>query len=155
MSVPTCSNAREFATLCLREAELYRLCENLDGYLATHNILLLNGAVGAGKTSLVKALVAYLNNNEAKKAQVTSPTFSLMQQYDSTRCGSIYHYDLYNKPLEDMLGLGLLDMLESSGLHIIEWGGKELESMLISFGFSVMCVDISIENSARFYKVRV
>lgn len=66
----------------------------------------------------------------------TSPTFSLMHDY-----GGMYHYDLYNRPAQELLELGLLEWLGESGLHCVEWG-EALVDLLLESGFSCMVVKI-------------
>ncbi|RDU64655.1 tRNA (adenosine(37)-N6)-threonylcarbamoyltransferase complex ATPase subunit type 1 TsaE [Helicobacter sp. MIT 14-3879] len=87
-----------------------------------HIIFLLSGEVGAGKTALIKEYVKFkgLNYN------VTSPTFNILHQYGE----NLFHYDLYNRNLEDLLNLGLFDLLGQDGIHFVEWGNKELFNML-------------------------
>lgn len=80
-------------------------------------IILLNGDLGAGKTTFTKAFAKALGVN----ANVTSPTFTFMKEY----CGKfpIYHFDMYRVSDEDELyELGLNEYLESeNGICVIEW----------------------------------
>ena len=114
-------------------------------------IVLLQGDLGSGKTTLVKAFVAHTGCDE----QVTSPTFSIAQEYGSNQ-DKIYHYDFYRKSLEELLNLGLLEMLERKGIHFIEWGDESLRALLESSGLCVMSIKINASSSAqeRIYKVQ-
>lgn len=83
-------------------------------------LILLSGDLGSGKTTLTQMLAQSLGVNEA----VTSPTFSLINEYISPALGSIYHMDLYRleKP-EDLVQIGLEEYLDSGQLCLIEWPG--------------------------------
>ncbi|MCB5252953.1 MAG: tRNA (adenosine(37)-N6)-threonylcarbamoyltransferase complex ATPase subunit type 1 TsaE [Candidatus Cloacimonadaceae bacterium] len=79
-------------------------------------IISLFGELGSGKTFFVKALGAFLGISE----DIDSPSFVLFKEY---HCGRfpLYHLDLYRLKHEDeLLDLGLLDMIDS-GITVIEW----------------------------------
>jgi len=80
------------------------------------SVLTLSGDLGSGKTFFVKALGAFLGVQD----EIDSPSFVLFKEY---HCGRypLYHLDLYRiRREEELLDLGLLDMLES-GITVIEW----------------------------------
>ena len=80
-------------------------------------IILFKGAMGAGKTTLIKALVKQVGSLDV----VTSPTFALMNEYLTTDC-KIYHYDFYRiKKLEEVLDLGFDEFIEEDVWNMIEW----------------------------------
>ncbi len=79
-------------------------------------IVFLHGEIGTGKTFLVSHLLKQLGVNET----ITSPTFSIFNEYQ-TDIGLIFHYDLYRiKKPEDLIFVDLEDNLET-GIVIIEW----------------------------------
>lgn len=82
------------------------------------SIFLLTGDLGAGKTTLVRALCESWGVAES----VSSPTFSIVNAYASPVNGMIYHMDLYRleKP-EDLEHIGLDDYLSSGAICLIEW----------------------------------
>lgn len=88
--------------------------------LSPGSVLALEGEMGTGKTTFAKALVAALGY----RGEVTSPTFSLVQEYD-TPTMPVFHFDFYR--LEDeceLLDLGwedYLDQAERTGLILVEW----------------------------------
>lgn len=91
------------------------LIDHLDqGY----RIFLLRGDLGAGKTTLVKVLGAQLSITEP----VSSPTFSLVNEYTSPSYGPVYHMDLYrlDKAI-DLVQIGFEEYLESGNICLIEW----------------------------------
>jgi tRNA threonylcarbamoyladenosine biosynthesis protein TsaE len=85
-------------------------------------VVLLQGDLASGKTTLVKNYVKLLGLDD----EVTSPTFSLQSVYSN----KIYHYDVYNKTLEEFISLGLLEEFEKSGIHFVEWGDDRLYDIL-------------------------
>lgn len=131
-------------------------------------VLLLQGEIGSGKTSLVRELLAYSENlayseslapardssNAIESSLVSSPTFSLAQSYESAYFGSIHHYDLYRKSNQEMLELGLLDMLSESGLHCVEWADENLRTLLLASGFRTITINITHDNATtRTYRI--
>ena len=101
-------------------------------------IILLNGTLGSGKTTLVKEFVKSCGIDET----VTSPTFAIQNRYEN-----IYHYDVYQKK-EEFISLGILEELEKDGVHFIEWG-KEIENILNSFGFEYVKINIILNGNKR------
>ncbi|MCM4156080.1 tRNA (adenosine(37)-N6)-threonylcarbamoyltransferase complex ATPase subunit type 1 TsaE [Gramella sp. AN32] len=82
--------------------------------------LLFYGEMGAGKTTLIKELVKALGVTGA----TSSPTFSLVNHYDSDE-GSVYHFDLYRLNDEsEALDIGIEDYLDSDNWILIEWPEK-------------------------------
>ena len=93
-----------------------------------YNVVLLEGDLGSGKTTLVKALCQSIGVMEP----VSSPTFSLVQEYQSPSKGVIYHMDLYRLEIpQDLEQIGFDEYLESGNLCLIEWPdlGKSYYSM--------------------------
>lgn len=81
-------------------------------------LLLIDGPLGAGKTTLVQELVAALDGDAA----VTSPTYTLVHEYP-TPAGTVVHVDAYR--LDDaaaLLQLGFDEYLERARLVAVEWG---------------------------------
>ena len=129
---------------------------NLEGFakelldsLPKSAIVLLNGNLAAGKTTLVKSIVEQIGESGA----VTSPTFSLQQRYGE----SLFHYDFYRVEFDDLEDLGLLEEFEKEGLHFIEWANEDLVNLLKDAGFSIYSISIMpVDNgAAREYKMEV
>lgn len=86
--------------------------EKLNG----NEIILLNGELGAGKTTFTKSLAKALGVTDV----VTSPTFAFMREYYGKF--KISHYDMYRAENQDELfELGIYDNLIESGIAVIEW----------------------------------
>jgi tRNA threonylcarbamoyladenosine biosynthesis protein TsaE len=89
-------------------------------------LLLLRGELGTGKTTLVKGIAQALD--AAEPDEVTSPTFTLLHEYDGTLDGKavkLYHIDVYRLEGERQLEtLGLDEILTPDALVLVEWGDK-------------------------------
>ena len=110
-----------------------------------NKVILLRGELASGKTTFVKEYVKYIGLNYS----VTSPTFCLQNIYGNT----IFHYDMYNKTLEEFISLGLLEEFEKEGIHFVEWGNDQLERILCDYGFDTINIKISKLDNKRLYKI--
>ena len=83
------------------------------------NIVLISGEMGVGKTTLIKEIFLSLNVID----NVSSPTFSIINEYRTNQNKVVYHMDLYRlKNISEIEDIGLFEYLESGNLCIIEWG---------------------------------
>ena len=90
-----------------------------------YNILLLNGDLGAGKTTFTKFLLARLGSSD----EVSSPTYSIVNEYD-TENGKVYHFDLYRmSSIEEVYDIGIEEYLYNGFLNIIEWADVYLPEL--------------------------
>ena len=102
------------------EAEMSSVAAAIAPLLKTGDVIALEGTLGAGKTTFVRALVRYLLNNEV---DVPSPTFTLLQTYD-TPILTLYHFDFYRlKKPEEAYEIGIEDAFDG-GVSLIEWPQK-------------------------------
>lgn len=93
--------------------------EILSDYPKTR-IFCLYGNLGAGKTTFIQSLCKVLGVIEA----VTSPTFSLVNEYEGNNC-IIYHFDFYRiKSEEEAYDMGYEEYFYSDAYCFIEWGEK-------------------------------
>lgn len=78
-------------------------------------------AMGTGKTTFIHALCEHLG----VKSAISSPTFAIINEYDSPVTGTIYHMDWYRlKDEEEAINAGVEDSLLSGKLCLIEWPEK-------------------------------
>jgi len=83
------------------------------------NIVLISGEMGVGKTTLIKEIFLSMNVTD----NVSSPTFSIINEYRTNQNKVVYHMDLYRlKNISEIEDIGLFEYLESGNLCIIEWG---------------------------------
>ena len=88
--------------------------------LLKHKVVIFRGAMGFGKTTLIKALVRALGSND----NVSSPTFSLVNQYEIP-VGCIYHFYFYSlKNEEEAFDIGFEEYLYSGDWCFIEWAER-------------------------------
>lgn len=114
------------------------LLEALDG----RTIVALRGGMGAGKTTLVAALMERLGSADP----VTSPTFALVNVYSTERDEPVYHFDFYRiERLEEAFDLGYEEYFDSGALCLVEWPEK-IEPLLPE---GVMNVRIEIDSETE------
>lgn len=95
-------------------AELIKQSKGLD-------VWLIKGEMGAGKTTLVKAIVHQLG----VEGTVSSPTFSIVNQYGMAGEKLVYHFDLYRlKNESEAFDIGLEEYINSGAVCLIEWPEK-------------------------------
>jgi len=101
-------------------AETEAIARRLAEDLAAGSVLALKGELGSGKTLFTQALVARLESNAA----VTSPTFTIVHEYQGGRL-PVYHFDFFRlENRESALRVGLEDYLFSDGVSVIEWADR-------------------------------
>lgn len=84
------------------------------------------GVMGAGKTTLIKAICRELGTAD----NITSPTFALINEYTTENRSVIYHFDFYRiNKIEEAFDLGYEDYIYSGNYCFIEWPEK-IESLL-------------------------
>jgi tRNA threonylcarbamoyladenosine biosynthesis protein TsaE len=108
-----------------------------------NKILLFNGEMGVGKTTLIKKICENLGVNEP----TSSPTFSLVNEYYTTNNQYIYHFDCYRLKSEiEALDMGIDEYLYSGNWCFIEWAEKITN--LIPENHSIITIEV-LENGIR------
>jgi tRNA threonylcarbamoyladenosine biosynthesis protein TsaE len=107
-------------------ADTIEVGRKLADLLKPPQLLLLRGELGTGKTTLVKGIAQALD--AADPDEVTSPTFTLIHEYEGTQHGKpvrLFHLDVYRIEGERQLEtLGLDELLTDNSLVLVEWGEK-------------------------------
>jgi len=102
------------------EEETSAAGERLAPALQAGDVVLLYGELGAGKTAFVRGLARGLG---APPAEVSSPTFTLIQEYAGGRL-VLHHVDLYRLDPPEVADLGLDELIDSGGVVAIEWAER-------------------------------
>ena len=107
----------------------------LAGLLEAGDCLLLEGGLGAGKTTLARGIIGALTG----EAEVPSPTYTLVQTYGA-EAFEVWHADLYRlESPREVLPLGLIDMMDEV-VSLIEWPERmgdfrPLDALVVRIGF--------------------
>ena len=108
---------------------------------AHSKILLFYGEMGAGKTTLISAIVSELGS----KDKASSPTFSIVNEYKIPDC-MLYHFDFYRlKNQVEAMDMGVEDYFYSGAWNLIEWPEKIID--LLPDNITVIELSILDDNS--------
>ncbi|MBQ8493084.1 MAG: tRNA (adenosine(37)-N6)-threonylcarbamoyltransferase complex ATPase subunit type 1 TsaE [Alistipes sp.] len=100
--------------------ELDKVAEAVVEALDGRTVVAFDAPMGAGKTTLISRIAAYLGAEDA----VTSPTFAIVNQYEGAE-RTIYHFDMYRiERVEEALDFGSEEYLSSGELCLVEWPEK-------------------------------
>ena len=110
----------ERAEVTSGEEETVEAGERLARMLAAGDVVLLHGQLGAGKTAFVRGLARGLG---ADAEEVSSPTFTLIQEYASGRL-PLFHVDLYRLEAAEVDDLGLDELIGGKDVVAIEWAER-------------------------------
>jgi tRNA threonylcarbamoyladenosine biosynthesis protein TsaE len=107
--------------LCPDAAATQALAARLTAALQPGDLILLEGDLGAGKTTFTQGMARALGVSEA----VTSPTFVLMNVYPTGAGFDLVHVDVYRLDrLSEVVDLALPEMLEDGAVVVVEWGER-------------------------------
>ena len=100
------------------EEELQEVARKLLSNFKQLNVWCFDAEMGAGKTTLIKQICRELGVEE----DMSSPTFSIVNEYASTSGEEIYHFDFYRlREIEEAINIGAEDYFFSGNLCLIEW----------------------------------
>ncbi len=132
---------------CGHQDDLAYICKRI---LDANNqkIILLKGELGAGKTTMVKVFCSLLGVKE----RVSSPSFSIIQEYRTDKKIPIYHFDFYRiKDFSEILNLGLDEYLGTGNYCFIEW--PEIIMQWFSDSFIEINIKLHQKNLDRIIQV--
>ena len=110
----------EMLTITGSAAETRALGERLASGLQPGDTVILEGELGAGKSELARGIARGLGVTET----VTSPSFTILNVYDSGRC-PLYHFDCYRlESEEELYELGMDEYLGGDGIAVVEWAER-------------------------------
>ncbi|HTH31487.1 MAG TPA: tRNA (adenosine(37)-N6)-threonylcarbamoyltransferase complex ATPase subunit type 1 TsaE [Lacibacter sp.] len=104
-----------------KKENIHSVAKEILQQLKQYKVWAFDAAMGSGKTTFIHALCDELGVNDA----VGSPTFSIINEYQSKDGNIIYHLDLYRiKDDEEAIQAGVEDVLYSGELCLVEWPNK-------------------------------
>jgi tRNA threonylcarbamoyladenosine biosynthesis protein TsaE len=114
------------------------------------SIIRIDGEIGSGKTTLIKSLCESLGVLQ----RVSSPTFSIVNEYLINNESKIFHFDFFRikNPLE-ALDIGLEDYLESNHLCILEWG--QIVNKYLPKEYDLFSIKKINENTRKLNKINI
>lgn len=105
-------------------AETEQLGEKIVQQLGSGTVIAFTGDLGAGKTAFVRGMARGLGVSE----RVTSPTFTIVNEYEGVR--PLFHFDLYRlNDADELFDIGWEDYLARGGICAVEWSERAQEAM--------------------------
>lgn len=131
------------------EEETYKIAYEISRNAKPSEVYLLEGDLGVGKTVFAKGFAKGLGIDEP----ITSPTFTILQEYESGRL-PLYHFDVYRiSDPEEMYEIGFESYVFSNGVCLIEWASL-IEEILPEKCFSVT-ISKDLEKGFDYRKIEV
>jgi tRNA threonylcarbamoyladenosine biosynthesis protein TsaE len=116
--------------------------QQLITFAKNERVFLFDAPMGAGKTTFIKSLCHALYVTDT----MSSPTYSIVNEYDTNSKLKLYHFDLYRlKSSEELFELGFEDYVLSGNYLFIEW-----PELALPFLDSYLRIIINIENNNRY-----
>lgn len=129
--------------------ELDRVASEIINIASAVKTVTLQGDLGSGKTTLIKAFCRQLGVS----IPVSSPTFTLINQYNLNNSGQVFHIDMYRMENErDAYQLGLDELFQQNAWFFIEWPEK-IESWLPE-NFVSLKIEVDTGTNARIITIR-
>ena len=138
-----------FCKETLSEKETFLLGEEIGKAAKPGEVYTLNGDLGVGKTVFTKGFAKGLGVTE----HVSSPTFTIVQIYDSGRM-PFYHFDVYRiGDVEEMDEIGYEDYVYGNGVSLIEWAG--LIEEILPKQYTQVTIEKDLEKGFDYRKITV
>lgn len=116
---------KNFEFISHNETETKKFAKVLASKLEKNDILVLNGELGAGKTKFTEGFLEFFSLEN----EISSPTFTIVNEYDCKNNLKIFHFDVYRlSDIDEFYAIGGEDYF-SSGICIIEWGNLIKEAL--------------------------
>ncbi len=126
-------------------SELEAIADKIIALFQHSPILLIEGTLGAGKTTLIKQICKQLGIT----SPLSSPSFSIVNEYETADHKTIYHFDLYRiKSLSEALDFGIEEYIFSNQICLIEWP-EMIADYWQSVDFSKIKIEILPNNSRK------
>ncbi|MBK7009550.1 MAG: tRNA (adenosine(37)-N6)-threonylcarbamoyltransferase complex ATPase subunit type 1 TsaE [Saprospiraceae bacterium] len=126
--------------------EIEGLAQKAIEYINKYKLALFLGEVGSGKTTLIRQICGIMGVQD----EVSSPTFSLVNEYMSSR-GVVYHIDLYRLNTErEAFEAGVMEYIDSGEICLIEW-----PELIASWLSAYPCVVFSLSHEENKRKIEI
>jgi tRNA threonylcarbamoyladenosine biosynthesis protein TsaE len=104
--------------ICNKIEDLPETAKRIYDFGRQNTIWLLKGEMGSGKTTLVKEFARIIGTTD----QVNSPSYAIVNEYQSISGNPFYHFDFFRaKDVQEILDIGFEEYLDSGNLCLIEW----------------------------------
>jgi tRNA threonylcarbamoyladenosine biosynthesis protein TsaE len=124
------------------------LAAELSAFAKPRDLILLSGDVGTGKTAFTQGFGRALGIDEP----ITSPTFTLMRSYETARV-PLLHVDVYRLDrMQEVIELGLFEMLDAGMVAVIEWG--DVVAPVMPADFLHVDLDFDEDDDERVLRLR-
>ena len=134
----------KFIVNCIKE--LNKVAKTIIESIDEKNVICFYGKMGVGKTTLIKDICSELG----VKDNVTSPTFSIVNEYISFEGKSVFHFDFYRIEDErEALDLGYEEYFYKNSLCFVEWPEK-IKSLIPN---NVLNVKILVDKETRIIEI--
>ena len=138
----------EYSYISNNTEDTIYLAQNFAKYLKCSDIIVLNGELGCGKTVFVSGIAKYFDIEE----QISSPTFTIVNEYQLNNLDKIFHFDVYRIEDSDDFLDSIGTEYFSNGICIIEWGNI-IQDILPK---NTIFIDISkddVDYNKRYFKI--
>jgi len=132
-----------FSIDCMDIGELDAVATKLISEFKSQKIIAFYGEMGAGKTTLIKSICKALGTID----NVSSPTYSLVNEYATADGGPIYHFDFYRiNSIDEAVNLGIDEYFYSGNINLIEWPEKINELLPPHYVKVIIQLDDNVRN---------
>jgi tRNA threonylcarbamoyladenosine biosynthesis protein TsaE len=136
---------RDLEIVCNSVSDLDQAAEHLLTSFPKNTIFALYGQMGVGKTTFIQHICAALGVVD----DVTSPTFSIVNEYRCDDGAKIYHMDFYRiNDITEVLDIGYEEYFYSGNLCFIEWPEK-IEHLLPEACVNIMMEELAADHSRK------
>ncbi len=134
--------------VCQSIDQLPGVAEKVFEFGKDFRIWYLKGEMGAGKTTFVNALVGHIGTND----QVSSPSYSLVNEYELKSGEKLYHFDFFRiNSVTEIFDLGFEEYLDHNTYCLIEW--PELIEPYLSDKHLEIYIEVT-DGKERIYKIK-
>jgi len=133
-----------------RPEELVGIARIILNAFPEERIFAFYGKMGAGKTALIKAFTEVLGSSDV----ASSPTFSIINEYEDIKGNKIYHFDFYRiERLEEVFDFGYEEYVYSGNYCFLEWPEKISQLLPETYVYISIDMNEKEERFISFYRV--